>query len=84
MLIPKTVHTTFLFLNSHVPIRFYLCRDTVYEDELHDNGSSNLVVRIRVMPTCFFILARFTLRVDNVLFRIHDTRIYHSFLPIHH
>ena len=32
------------------------------------------------MPTCFFILARFALRVDNVLFRIHDTRIYHSFL----
>lgn len=31
------------------------------------------------MPTCIFILARFTLRVDNVLFRIHDTRIYHSF-----
>lgn len=33
----------------------------------------------RVMPTCIFILSRFTLRVDNVLFRTHDTRIYHSF-----
>lgn len=33
----------------------------------------------RVMPTCFFILSRFTLRVDNVLFRTYDTRIYHSF-----
>jgi hypothetical protein len=31
------------------------------------------------MPTCIFILARFTLRVDNVLFRTHDTRLYHSF-----
>jgi hypothetical protein len=31
------------------------------------------------MPTCLFILSRFTLRVDNVLFRTHDTRIYHSF-----
>lgn len=31
------------------------------------------------MPTCFFILSRYTLRVDNVLFRTHDTRIYHSF-----
>lgn len=31
------------------------------------------------MPTCIFILARFTLRVDNVLFRAFDTRIYHSF-----
>ena len=31
------------------------------------------------MPGCFFILSRFTLRVDNVLFRTFDTRIYHSF-----
>lgn len=31
------------------------------------------------MPTCIFILQRFTLRVDNVLFRTFDTRIYHSF-----
>lgn len=31
------------------------------------------------MPTCIFILSRFTLRVDNVLFRTHDTRMYHSF-----
>ena len=31
------------------------------------------------MPGCIFILARFTLRVDQVLFRTFDTRIYHSF-----
>lgn len=31
------------------------------------------------MPKCFFILSRFTLRVDGVLFRTFDTRIYHSF-----
>ena len=31
------------------------------------------------MPSCLFVLSRFTLRVDNVLFRTHDTRIYHSF-----
>lgn len=33
------------------------------------------------MPTCFFLLSRFFLRVDNVLFRVFDTRIYHSFRP---
>ena len=79
------------------PILFY-AEIPLFEDELHDNGSSNLLVRIvgssdcfqyivcyadsktqRVMPTCLFILSRFTLRVDSVLFRIHDTRIYHSF-----
>ena len=30
------------------------------------------------MPTSLFILSRFTLRVDNVLFRTQDTRLYHS------
>ncbi|KAI0065699.1 TIP41-domain-containing protein [Artomyces pyxidatus] len=60
------------------PILFY-AEIPLYEDELHDNGSSQLLVRIRVMPTCIFILSRFTLRVDNVLFRARDTRIYHSF-----
>ncbi|KAJ7797308.1 type 2A phosphatase activator TIP41 [Mycena olivaceomarginata] len=60
------------------PILFY-AEVPLFEDELHDNGSSHLLVRVRVMPTCIFILARFTLRVDNVLFRTHDTRLYHSF-----
>lgn len=31
------------------------------------------------MPHGFFILQRFFLRVDNVLFRIFDTRVYHAF-----
>lgn len=60
------------------PILFY-AEIPLFDDELHDNGASHLLVRIRVMPTCIFILSRFTLRVDNVLFRAHDTRIYHSF-----
>ncbi|KIK67721.1 hypothetical protein GYMLUDRAFT_789513 [Collybiopsis luxurians FD-317 M1] len=59
------------------PIVFY-AEVPLFEDELHDNGSSALVVRIRVMPTCTFILSRFTLRVDGVLFRTFDIRIYSS------
>lgn len=31
------------------------------------------------MPHSFFILARLFVRVDNVLFRIYDVRIYHAF-----
>lgn len=31
------------------------------------------------MPSCFLILQRFFLRVDDVLFRINDTRVYHEF-----
>lgn len=33
----------------------------------------------RVMPHSFFILQRLFLRVDNVLFRMYDVRIYHEF-----
>jgi type 2A phosphatase activator TIP41 len=36
------------------------------------------------MPGCLFLLARFTLRVDQVLFRTFDTRIYHSFTSSPH
>ncbi|KAL8606783.1 hypothetical protein ACOMHN_049612 [Nucella lapillus] len=50
----------------------------LFEDELSDNGSSVLNVKIRVMPTSFFILLRFFMRVDQVMVRISDTRIYHE------
>ncbi|GAB1519849.1 Tap42 interacting protein [Rhizoctonia solani] len=61
------------------PILFY-AEIPLYEDELHDNGLSILTIRIRVMPGSLFILFRFTLRVDDVLFRNFDTRVYHSFV----
>lgn len=31
------------------------------------------------MPGSFFILLRYFLRIDNVMLRINDTRIYHEF-----
>lgn len=51
----------------------------LFMDELHDNGMVQYIVRCRVMDKFFFILARCWLRVDNVLIRIHDTRIFHEF-----
>lgn len=33
----------------------------------------------RVMPSCFLVLQRFFLRIDNVMFRVNDTRLYHEF-----
>ncbi|WVQ98219.1 hypothetical protein IAU59_005342 [Kwoniella sp. CBS 9459] len=51
----------------------------LYEDELHDHGESILNARIRVMPHSFFILARLFVRVDDVLFRMYDVRVYHAF-----
>ncbi|XP_003705401.1 TIP41-like protein isoform X2 [Megachile rotundata] len=52
---------------------------TLFEDELHDNGIAVCSVKIRVMPTSFFILLRYFLRIDGVMLRINDTRIYHEF-----
>ncbi|KAJ3706013.1 hypothetical protein LUZ61_009718 [Rhynchospora tenuis] len=60
------------------PILFY-DEVVLYEDELADNGVSLLTVKVRVMPSCWFLLLRFWLRVDGVLMRLRDTRVYCAF-----
>ncbi|GAC96935.1 type 2A phosphatase activator TIP41 [Pseudozyma hubeiensis SY62] len=66
--------------SSGEPILFY--DDIVlYEDELADNGSSIVNVKVRVMPSGFLVLQRFFLRVDDVVFRVFDTRLYCEFPP---
>ncbi|KAJ4967447.1 hypothetical protein NE237_019296 [Protea cynaroides] len=65
-------------LQSKDPILFY-DEVVLYEDELADNGVSLLTVKVRVMPTSWFLLLRFWLRVDGVLMRLRDTRMYCSF-----
>lgn len=64
--------------DTDIPILF-ASQVLLFEDELDDNGIASYEVRIRVMPTFFFILARFFLRVDGVLVRINDTRYFHRF-----
>ncbi|KAL7306860.1 hypothetical protein TKK_0001020 [Trichogramma kaykai] len=51
---------------------------TLFEDELHDNGIASLSVKMRVMPGSFFILLQYFLRIDNVMIRLNDTRLYHE------
>lgn len=51
---------------------------TLYEDELADHGTAQYSIKVRVMPKSLYILARYYLRVDGVLARINDTRIYHE------
>ncbi|ERT00751.1 uncharacterized protein SPSK_07721 [Sporothrix schenckii 1099-18] len=51
----------------------------LYESELDDNGISVLRVKIRVMPQRLLLLSRFYLRLDNVLVRVRDTRVYVDF-----
>ena len=50
-----------------------------YEDDLFDMGLAKLSLRVRVMPSCFFVLARLFVRVDRVFYRAFDTRVYHAF-----
>lgn len=51
----------------------------LYEDELADNGIAMLSVKIRVMPARLLLLSRFFMRLDNVLLRVRDTRVYVDF-----
>ncbi|KAF3788311.1 TIP41-like protein [Nymphaea thermarum] len=75
-------HIDFAALSPKESIHFF---DEVllYEDELADNGVSLLTVKVRVMPSCWFLLLRFWLRVDGVLMRLRDTRMYCSFTNNH-
>lgn len=51
----------------------------LYEDELADNGIAMLSVKIRVMPSRLLLLSRFFMRLDDVLLRVKDTRVYIDF-----
>lgn len=51
----------------------------LYEDELADNGITMLNVKVRVMPQRLLLLSRFFMRLDNVMLRLRDTRVYVDF-----
>jgi len=51
----------------------------LFEDFLHDHGYAQSSVKLRVMPTCWFVLLRFWLRVDGVVIKVWDTRYFHRF-----
>jgi len=51
----------------------------LYESELDDNGISVLLCKLRVMPDRMLLLCRLFMRLDKVLVRIRDTRVYVDF-----
>jgi len=51
----------------------------LYEDEMADNGITMFSCKIRVMPERLLLLCRFFMRLDNVIFRIRDTRVFVEF-----
>ncbi|KAK6111356.1 TIP41-like family protein [Brugia pahangi] len=75
MVVPTKETFSIEKLKRRDPISFY-SQLILYEDELADNGSSKMSIRLRAMPTCLFLLCRFYLRIDHVLVRICDTRLY--------
>ena len=60
------------------PIKFF---DEVmlYEDELADNGITMLSIKVRVMPDRLLLLMRLFMRLDDVVFRVRDTRVFVEF-----
>ena len=75
---PSTKPIPVELLKQPDPILFF---DEVmlYEDELADNGIAMLSCKIRVMPSRLLLLTRFFMRLDNVLVRLRNTRIYVDF-----
>ncbi|KAK3176946.1 hypothetical protein OEA41_008272 [Lepraria neglecta] len=75
---PSTKAIPLELLKRPDPILFF---DEVmlYEDEMADNGITLYSCKIRVMPQRLLLLCRFFMRLDNVLLRIRDTRIYVEF-----
>jgi len=51
----------------------------LYEDELADNGITMISCKVRVMPARLLLLCRFFMRLDNVMLRLRDTRVYVDF-----
>lgn len=65
-------------LRQQDPIIFF---DEVmlYEDEMADNGITMYSCKVRVMEDRMLLLGRFFMRLDNVLIRIRDTRLFIEF-----
>lgn len=75
---PSTKPIPLELLKRPDPILFF---DEVmlYEDEMADNGITLYSCKVRVMPQRLLLLCRFFMRLDNVLLRIRDTRVYVEF-----
>ncbi|KAI1360646.1 TIP41-like family-domain-containing protein [Xylaria arbuscula] len=75
---PTDVPIPIELLKRRDPIRFF---DDVmlYESELDDNGISVLSAKLRVHDQRMLLLCRLYMRLDNVVCRIRDTRVYVDF-----
>ncbi|UNI14355.1 Tap42 interacting protein [Purpureocillium takamizusanense] len=73
--------------DKKIPIELLKRRDPIlffdevvlYESELDDNGISLYSVKVRVHAQRMLLLCRLFMRLDNVIVRIRDTRVYVDF-----
>ncbi|KAF3769598.1 TIP41-domain-containing protein [Cryphonectria parasitica EP155] len=65
-------------LKRRDPILFF-DEVVLFESELDDNGISVYSVKVRVMAQRMLLLARLYMRLDNVVVRVRDTRLYVDF-----
>lgn len=70
-----------LLTDQSIPILFF-DEVVLYEDDLHDNGQVEYSVKLRVMPSCAYVLSRLWVRVDNVVVRLRETRTLVDFFGI--
>lgn len=75
---PTETQIPLALLKRPDPIHFF-DELVLYEDELADNGIAMLSCKVRVMPQRLLLLVRFFMRLDDVVFRIRDTRIFIEF-----
>lgn len=62
-----------LLMDQSAPI-LYFNDVRLYEDDLHDVGDTLASCKVRVMPSCLYVLYRNFVRVDGVMLRARDTR----------
>lgn len=65
---------TSLLTDSSVPILFF-DEVTLYQDDLNGKGHVDYSIKLRVMPTCCYVLARTWVRADNVLVRLRESKV---------
>ena len=75
---PSTRSIPLELLKRPDPILFF-DEVVLYEDEMADNGITMLSCKIRVMSERLLLLVRFFMRLDGVMFRLRDTRVYVEF-----
>ena len=76
--VPSTEEIPLELLKRRDPILFF-DEVVLYESELDDNGISIFSVKVRVHEQRMLLLCRLFMRLDNVVVRIRDTRVYVDF-----